>query len=200
MQFKSSPLGFIIYLPQTTEDTITFSDGTVLYLDTSYNPKENRVFKGEVVATPSRFDLPVQKGDYLYFHHNIINKNSQFKIDDNHYLVPADPRDPLCYAYERDGKIDMLFDYTFILPIIDEEDKQYKGIILPGQIISKKKGEITDGYLKYANRHSLSRLDAKIGDKVNWRKLRNAKFKVNGEELFRVRDSDINFIYNEQEV
>lgn len=184
---------YLIYLPQITKNEIHLDDGTILYLDASFNPVENRIPKAKVLAIPEHFDTPVQVGDYLYFHHNVV-RNEKFYVDKTTYAVPADPADPLCYAYERDGKVEMLYDYMFLTPGEENVDSERSGIAL-----NLKKDSVREGTIRYANREQLDKLHAEIGDRVNFRRFRNAKYDIHGEQLFRVKVKDINWIYNAEE-
>jgi len=193
MQYKTSFEYFIIYLPQITKDYIELEGGIKLWLDTTFNPAEHRIPKARVVATPKYYDTPVEIGDYIYFHHNIV-KNEKFKLDDHHFAVPANPNDPLAYAYEKDGEINMLYDYMFVAP--EEKDDSEHGNLL----IKKKRGvgdTIQVGRVRHANATSLAKFGGNVASKIHFRKGRNAKFNVNGELLFRVKGVDVNFVYNE---
>lgn len=188
MVYKDSLDKYIIKLPQTHKDTIKVG-GKTLYLDASWNPIKNRIPFAEVVSIPSKIETPVKVGDVVYFHHNIV-QNKMFKIDDEHYYIPAKISPPMVYAIKRDNTITPINGYMFIEPIeVEEIEKGGIYVVLNNEWPSK-------GYIRYAAKESLDALGCSIGDKINFRKFRNYIIEINNEGLIRLRDKDVNFIYN----
>jgi len=192
MKIKSALNHFIIHLPQTHDNTIKAGEVT-LYLDSSYNPHEHRIPKGKVVATPAKVDTPVEVGDYIYFHHNVIRMKGG-SIGNDMYLVDARPDSPLCYAYEGDNKpFTALYDYIFVEPEEQEEKEERSGLAV---IKKKERLGIRYGVIRHASTKAIDSLGDVVGKRINFRRFRNAAYKVHGEKLFRMKAKDVNIVYN----
>jgi len=191
--FKTGINDYIIYLPSPTKDKVRFDSGGELYIDASYKPIEHRHPKAKVIAIPSpeKRQTPVKVGDLLYYHHNIV-KNKMHIMGGGYYRVPADPNDPLAFAYERDGKVNMLPPFVFVEPIYTNEGKQNGIYYKTGEKGTRK------GILRYASEETLQTVGLKIGDVINFRRFRNYYFDVKGEWLFKMNAKDINFVYGEK--
>ena len=86
------------------------------------------------------------------------------------------------YCYVRDGKITMTMDYVFVEPI-QLEDKI-------GRIYIESKESVKRGKVKHTNQ--FSKEDGfKNGDEILFIKNANYDMVIEGERLFRMRNSEI---------
>jgi co-chaperonin GroES (HSP10) len=169
-----------------------------LFLDPKFNPVKHRIPKGKVLAAPTTTTTPITKGDYVYFHHNIIH-NQKTVMGGDYYAVFDRPSDPTVYAYENETTpFTPVYDYMFIEPM-QAEEKEVAGLKITGQ---HKEKDIREGIIKYASvqSHEMFKtkygIDDVIGKRVNFRRYRNYVVDVNGDDLFRMKAKDINFFYD----
>ena len=95
---------FIVKLDKTRKDTLKLDNGMELYLDSKYNEFQHRVTGGEVVSTPARYDLGVEVGDTLYFHHHVVIQKGQhlgLEENDGLYVVRYDHEQTLAVTAKR---------------------------------------------------------------------------------------------------
>lgn len=198
MNFKQAINAFIIHLPKTHKNTIMCGD-IELYLDSRFNPVEHRIPKGKVVAVPRKTNTGVKVGDYIYFHHHVINQNL-CKVGGDYYAVFDKELDPMCYA--RQSEIESftpIYDYMFLEPLPPSTKEERAGLT----ILKKDKdreGDVREGIVKYASDKAIEHFKTYnvdiVGRKVNFRRFRNYKVDINGEKLYRMKARDINFVYD----
>lgn len=186
MEFKKGIDYYIIHLPKTHNDTIKTKGGMELFIDPEWNPHHHRILTAKLVATPKK-EKVLELGDIVHFHPNVVN-NDGFNLGGGYYAIPYNEELSMVIAKENEGEeFTPLFNYLFVKK--DDEVKVEKSGIVVGDVV-KDVGEVV--FMSDLVRKDLN---LKIGDKVSYRKLRNFKVTVNGEEYIRLRKSDVNFIY-----
>lgn len=178
---------FLVKIDKKRRDTIELGDGNRIYLSPiAYEGYDIQTRFGEVVEVPEAFGVTVQKGDTVFFHHNITKETqfygnkiySDFKIKENLYRIPATE----VYGYIRDGEFYALDPYVFVEPE-DTGETNY------GQIILPSKEKVNVGKIKYSNK-TLEKQGVKAGDRVMF--TNHSKYQLgisdNEERIFRMKN------------
>tara|TARA_R100001463_G_scaffold23312_1_gene56005 strand:+ start:917 stop:1489 length:573 start_codon:yes stop_codon:yes gene_type:complete len=184
---KIVPIGDFVYveLEKEEENTHVMSNGTKIWLDTSYdryvNARQYGTVKMVSINIRKRVEdgITLKEGDRVYFHHHVIDERmaSQFG-GENIYKVNYDQ----IYCYVRDGKITMTQDYVFVKPT-QTEDKIANIYIESKE--STKKGEV-------AHTNQFSKDDGfAVGDEIVFIKNANYDMIIEGERLFRMKNNEI---------
>ena len=178
---------FVVDLPKTTNDEIEIEGGLKIYMDTKFNEFDHRVTGGRVVAVPCKYDTGVEVGDWLYFHHHVVNHNAQpLTGKDTHYVVLYDDEETLrsqAIAYKnKDDDIKMLSGWTLLDPVEEESDLTSQII----DIIEMREKGYKRGRLMYEAKWT-DDLGIKAGDIIGFEKNGDYRIKIDGKEYFRVR-------------
>jgi hypothetical protein len=188
---------FVVKLDKRIQDEIDFNGGKI-YLDTKFNEFEHRVCHGEVVATPKKYDTPVQVGDTLYFHHLVvINGGMPFEGREGEYLVSYDPAHVInchAFAYTPSGcsEIIGLSHWSCLEPCEVPETKQ-SGI----EEVSLSSPDPDSGKVHYVTER-LAELGLSEGDVVVFQSNRRYDFKTaSGDKMYRMRTSDLLYVQEE---
>jgi co-chaperonin GroES (HSP10) len=121
----------------------------------------------------------LKKGDKVYFHHFCIDEKMASEFGgENIYKINYEQ----IYCFVRDGKITMTMDYVFVEPI-QLEDKI-------GNIYIQSKESVKRGKVKHANQFSIND-GFKNGDEIIFIKNANYDMVIEGERLFRMKNSEI---------
>tara|TARA_R110001592_G_scaffold108024_1_gene302128 strand:- start:32046 stop:32627 length:582 start_codon:yes stop_codon:yes gene_type:complete len=181
------PIGSFVYveIEKEEENTHVLDDGKVLYLDTSYDRYVNARQYGTVKyiskSIRKRVDdgYSLKKGDKVYFHHFCIDEKMASEFGgENIYKVNYEQ----IYCFVRDGKITMTMDYVLVEPV-QLEDKI-------GRIYIESKESVKRGKVKHTNQFSKDD-GFKNGDEILFIKNANYDMIIEGERLFRMRNSEI---------
>ena len=184
---------FVVKLPKLTNDEMQLGDQKI-YLETKFDEFAHRVNEGEVVHTPLKFDTPVQPGDTLYFHHNVVvNGGMPFADYKDHYVVSFDPEVAVnshAYAYRPQGTTDVhpLEGWSILAPVFEEEVEHALFDLKAVDRPARTEGEV------YADSDALRELGVSKGDVVGFRKNMDYVFKIDGEEYFRTRTQDLLYV------
>jgi co-chaperonin GroES (HSP10) len=187
---------FVVKLEKTHHDTIELENGTVLHVDPKWKEFERRVMYGEVTSTPVKYDVDVEVGDTLFFHHHVVMSDA-LKVevnDEQRFIVGYDPVNTLschaiAYRSKKTGELHMLADWVFLQPI--EEEKQHNDFIeivdlkpkthLKAKVFCCPKDMITQG--------------VKPGDIVGFKQNRDYEMKLEDETVvFRMRSEDMMYV------
>ena len=181
------PLGSFVYveLEREEENKIKLSNGQEIWLDTSYerywNARQYGIVKLVSKNIRKRVDdgLTLKKGDKVYFHHFCIDEKMSSEFGgENIYKVNYEQ----IYCIVRDGKIIMTMDYVFVRPIKSED--KIKGLYVQSKESTK------EGVVAHTNK--FSKEDGfKVGDKIVFVKDANYDMTIEGERLFRMKNSEI---------
>ena len=176
---------FWVRLPKAFKDELEVG-GTTIYLDPKWNEFEHRNLEAEVIAVPSKYDVPVEVGDTLYFHHHVVisgNGNGQ-KVQDDIYRVAFDPknsRGTQVYAYKnKEGDIQLLSDWVFLVP--EEIEPEITSDII--ELLPEKKEYNQFGTVMWDS-PAINEAGLKAGDRVFIAKNADYRMVVDGIELFR---------------
>ena len=181
------PIGVFVYveLEREEENKITLSNGKELWLDTSYdryvNARQYGIVKYVSKSIRKRVDdgYNLKKGDKVYFHHFCIDEKMASEFGgENIYKINYEQ----IYCFIRDGKITMTMDYVFVEPV-QLEDKI-------GNIYIQSKESVKRGKVKHANQFSIND-GFKNGDEILFIKNANYDMIIEGERLFRMKNSEI---------
>ena len=184
---KLTPIGDFVYveIEKEEENTHTLDNGKTIWLDTSYdryvNARQYGIVKYVSINIKKRVEdnITLKEGDKVYFHHFCIDERmSSESGGENIYKVNYDQ----IYCYVRDGKITMTQDYVFVEPI-QLEDKI-------GNIYIESKESTKRGRVKYCNPFSIKD-GFNIGDEILYIKNANYDMVIEGERLFRMKNSEI---------
>ena len=180
---------FVVELPIKFHDEIDFAD-TTLKIDTKFNEFEHRVNEGEVVSVPHKFETGVEPGDTLYFHHLVvINGGMPLVGYENRYLVAYDPKVEInCHAFAYRPKdseeIIPLPGWSVLSPVFEDA---LESIL---EVVELEKPLPTRGEVAYDS-DELKELGVQVGDVVGFKKNRDYRFKIDGEEFYRTRVQDL---------
>jgi len=194
---------FVVKLEKTHHDTIELENGTVLHVDPKWKEFERRVMYGEVTSTPVKYDVDVEVGDTLFFHHHVVMSDA-LKVevnDEQRFIVGYDPENTLschaiAYRSKKTGELHMLADWVFLQPI-EEEKKKDSEIIeivdlkpkthLKAKVFCCPKDMITQG--------------VKPGDIVGFKQNRDYEMKLEDETVvFRMRSEDMMYVQSQDAV
>ena len=184
---------FVVKLPKLTNDEIKLGDQEI-YLETKFNEFEHRVNEGEVVHTPLKFDTPVKPGDTLYFHHLVvINGGMPFADYKDHYVVSFDPDVAInshAYAYRPQGteKVLALDGWSILRPAFEEEVEHAMF-----DVVEYNEKPRTTGVVVSPSQ-DLEEMGVSVGDTVGFKKNMDYTFKVDGEDYFRTRTTDLLYV------
>lgn len=183
----------LVHVPEAYADTHEFKSGAKIFVENTTNEVINTVRHGEVKELPMVFDSILQKGDEIYFHHNIIRstidwhgkeKTGMYEFDKKKGLYRC-PLDQI-FAIERDGGFIAVAPYCFIKPIIQKELEEKDGFI-----IKHVNTELEQyGIVRYSNRQ-LRDKGINDGDTVIFSKDSEYQYNVYGEKLYRMKTGDI---------
>jgi co-chaperonin GroES (HSP10) len=189
---------FVVELDKKIHDTITTEGGLELYMDSKFNEFENRVTEGPVVAAPFKYDTGVKKGDTLYFHHLVVLNNGQVLTgEDDNYIVRYDPdytinNQAIAYKCKKDGEIRPLAGWSLLKPV--DEEKEVKSDII--EVVDLKEQLPTKGEVAFMSPW-IKDLGLKIGDVVGFKKNRDYRITIDGQEYYRTRAEDLMYVIEE---
>jgi co-chaperonin GroES (HSP10) len=186
---------FVVYVPKRYNDEIKTKSGLKLYLDTKFQPFENRINEGEVVSVPAKFKTGVEVGDTLYFHHLVILEDGQpLPVNDDHYVVRYDPVvalncQAICYKSKKDGKVYPLSTWSILEHV--EQEKTTKSDVI--EVIEVKEREVKTAKVAFDS-EGLKTIGVKKGDIVGILKDSDYPFTIDGNKLYRTRTRDLMYI------
>tara|TARA_R100001015_G_C4526245_1_gene93878 strand:- start:47 stop:634 length:588 start_codon:yes stop_codon:yes gene_type:complete len=186
---------FVVELDKKLHDTITTEGGLELYVDNRFNEFENRVTEGPVVAVPFKYDTGVKEGDTLYFHHLVVlNDGQTLTGEDNNYIVRYDPQhtinnQAIAYKNKKTGEVKPLAGWSLLKPV--EEEKEVKSNII--EIVDLKEELPTKGEVAFMSPW-IEDLGLKIGDVVGFKKNRDYRITIDGQEYYRTRAEDLMYV------
>jgi hypothetical protein len=181
---------FIVRLPQKFKDEIKLSEETTLKLVTKFNEFQHRLNYGEIVGCP--VDCPIEscEGAILYFHHHVVMEQ-RYDIGDDLYLVNYDSNggygNHSIAIEDKAGNINMLGDWCFVLPPVEEEETTTDS----GIILEVKKEPKLEGELLTLPRDT-EWIGAESGDMVGYTK--NSEYQMelqDGTKVYRMRITEL---------
>lgn len=182
---------FLVRIPERFNSTIKVA-GQDLYLANKFNEFEHRVVEGEVVSTPMKYEVDVQKGDTLYFHHHVVvDKGQKLMYDDDEiYMVNFHPTMPYAsqaFAYkDQDGEVHPLSNWVLLEPIL--AGPKYKSDVL--QFVSFEEAVNERGIVTMVTaemeEHGLS-----TGTIVGFSKNSDYEINIDGKKYWRMRLDDL---------
>ncbi|MBC8436944.1 hypothetical protein H8D85_01325 [bacterium] len=177
----------LIELEKETEDSHVMSNGVEIFIDTALERMWHARQYGTVKHISPKLhkrvedNIKLKKGDKVYFHHFVIDSPLELEGEK---LYKADINQ--IYAIDKGDSIQMLQDYILVEPSTNEDELVTKSGIITG----KKEWIGNQGVVKYINQFTEKVIDLHIGDKIVFQKNANYKIKVQGEDLYRMRDYD----------
>lgn len=183
---------FIVKVESITNDRIKTNSGLDLYIDTKFDEFQHRTTEGEVLAVPSNRETPVEVGDTLYFHHHVVIDGSPpINEIDKWYTVIYNPHhaaynQAIAFKSKKTGKINSIQGWALLDPP-EEKKKEEEGLI---KVVNLKEKPITTGVVSFSSKE-LDEIGVSHGDVVGFKKNRDYRIKINGEEYFRVAVTEL---------
>ena len=186
---------FIVHVPKRYNDEIETKSGLKLYMETKFQPFENRVNEGEVIAVPAKYDTGVEVGDTLYFHHLVVLADGQpLPVDDDHYVVRynhihALDSQAIAYKSAKTGEVKPLSTWS-ILEHVEQKEEIKSDLI---EIVELKERQVKRAKVAFDG-EELRKVGVKKGDFVGVLKDSDYPFKIDGEKFYRTRIHDLMYI------
>jgi len=187
---------FVVELEKQFHDTMTSDGGLELYVDTRFNEFQHRVTEGPVTATPFKYNHGVEVGDTLYFHHLVVlNEGQQLLGVPNWYTVRFDPNhtinnQAIGFKSKETGEIKPLAGWTLLKPI-EQEAEVMSDII---EVVNTKDETLpTKGEVAFTAPW-IEDLGLEVGDIVGFKKNRDYRITIDGEEYYRTRAEDLMYV------
>jgi len=183
---------FIVHVPKRYNDEIETKSGLKLYMETKFQPFENRVNEGEVVAVPAKFKTGVEVGDTLYFHHHVVLADGQpLPVDDDHYVVRynaihALDSQAIAYKSAKTGEVKPLSTWSVLEHV--EQKKEVKSDVI--EVVELKERQVKKAKVAFDS-EELKKAGVKKGDIVGVLKESDYAFKVDGDTFYRTRIYDL---------
>jgi len=187
---------FVVELENTINDTIKTSSGLELYVDNRFNEFEHRVTEGPVVCAPSKYNTGVKKGDTLYFHHLVVvNEGQALTGCDNHYLIKYNDKhtinnQAIGYKCKDMGEIRPLAGWSLLKPV-DQKAEVVSEII---EVVSTDDQKLPTRAEVAFDAPWLEDLGVKKGDVVGFKKNRDYRITIDGQEYYRTRAEDLMYV------
>lgn len=165
------------------------SDGLVkrgsLFIVTYFQPEQfDELLLGEVIGISEDED-EIKVGDTVMVHHNAFKNNNLISVSEDIYSLY---KDPMIYCYIRDDKMEMVSDYVFVEPQLDDKTITDAGIYLP-YMKGRKKSQM--GILRNIGKKTEGIGDAEVGDTVVYQKMADYELKVKGKIMFRMKQDRV---------
>jgi co-chaperonin GroES (HSP10) len=186
---------FIVHVPKRYNDEIETKSGLKLYMETKFQPFENRVNEGEVISVPAKHDTGVEVGDTLYFHHLVVLADGQpLPVDDDHYVVRynavhALDSQAIAYKSAKTGEVKPLSTWS-ILEHVEQKEEIKSDLI---EIVELKERQVKRAKVAFDG-EELKKVGVKKGDFVGVLKDSDYPFKIDGEKFYRTRIHDLMYI------
>lgn len=189
---------FIVKLDKTRKDTIKLENGTELYLDSKYDEFQHRVTGGEVVSTPARYDLGVEVGDTLYFHHHVVIQRGQhlgLEENDGLYVVRYDHEHTLAnqaiaYRSQKTGDLKTLGGWLLLEPI---EESQENEVVNGIELVKLKKVPTKKArFIEHNDRTDW--MDIEPGDVVVYKEGSDYEIEIDEKLYFRIRQDELMYV------
>lgn len=156
---------------------------TGLYMVTLFNPGRFDELNIGTVESISDDEDEIRVGDTVMVHHNAFHTGSGNQIsDDNLYSLD---KEHMIYCYIRNKKIHMISDYVFMKPVEVDNKITAAGIYLPFLKGARR------GVIKYMGSPIEDNEGLEIGDTVMYTKAADYELEVNGERMYRMKQSRI---------
>ena len=154
--------------------------------------------EGPVVCAPSKYDTGVKKGDTIYFHHLVvINEGQALTGNDNHYLIRYDDNQTINnqaigYKCQETGEIKPLAGWSLLKPV-EQEAEVVSEII---EVVNTEGEKLPTRAEVAFDAPWLEEIGVKKGDIVGFKKNRDYRISIDGEEYYRTRAEDLMYKLN----
>lgn len=173
------PLYHFIIEPKDGELYNTKSGG--LLLSATYENVKATQRVARVIECPIRYSGVISPGDFVITHHNVFRKSYSMKgdlsngsdfLEEGKYLVDEDRM----YMHSKDGTTwNALYPFVFVSPIKSDDD------LLSSGSFKKEHGRV-----EHPSHKSVSK-----GDIVRFTPDSECEFIINGELMYRMKQSDL---------
>jgi len=182
---------FLVKLETNVKDTITTDSGLKLFIDTRFEGSEfdNRITGGPVVAVPARYKTDVNVGDTVYFHHLVVlNKGQLMPGTDDVYMVDYHPtivtnNQSFAFKSKETGEVKPLAGWALVSHT--EQDEEVKSDLI--ELVKLKDTQVTKGIVAF----DVPELDLKAGAVVGFKKNRDYKIEIDGQDYYRIAISQL---------
>lgn len=188
---------FVVHLENTMVDQVELSNGVSLYIDTKYDEFKHRVNEGEVAYIPYNYNTEIETGDTIYFHHLVVlNGGQKLPGHDNHYVVFYNPDTVInsqVIAYRKKGSNSVIpMSGWSILKHVDEPEKELKSSVI--ELVKLKEDNTPSKGAIAFDSEDIKTLELNVGDVVGFAKNMDYRFKIDGDEYYRVRTEDLLYV------
>ena len=182
---------FLVKLETNVKDTITTDSGLKLFIDTRFEGSEfdNRITGGPVVAVPARYKTEVKVGDTVYFHHLVVlNKGQLMPGTDDVYMVDYHPtivtnNQSFAFKSKETGEVKPLAGWALVSHT--EQDEEVRSDLI--ELVKLKDTQVTKGIVAF----DVPELDLKAGAVVGFKKNRDYKIEIDGQDYYRIAISQL---------
>ena len=190
---------FIVEIPKSHTDEVTLEkSGLVLKYDVRFNQGEHTNRIGKVISCPAKLNTVIKEGYTVLIDKNLVTfqvhsdsltNKSVFLVDAEKgwYRVPPN----MIYLYKETIHADWVCPapYVFVKPLKSENVKSKGGLVISA-FDDYKGNKEQYGIVKYLNNQARN-FNLKEGDKVFYKKDREYEFKIDGEILYHMDNSDV---------
>lgn len=181
------------------ENNKAFLGDQEIYIETNRdNTRRLRVMRGRAYAVPEKFAAKynIQKGDLLYCHHFLTEKESIMDIDGK--ILCMISTDIVFFRLNPDKSIDAFGEYIIVKPVIEQEANYMSksGLMLkPNPDEIKLVGDVI------AMSPDATCKNLKVGDRIRFTPNSDYDLYIEGEKVYKMRASnlDIDYIFKNKE-
>ena len=188
---------FVVHLENTMVDHVELSNGVSLYIDTTYDEFKHRVNEGEVAYIPYNYNTDIEPGDTVYFHHLVVlNGGQKLPGYDDHYVVFYNPEtvvnsQVIAYRKKDSGSVIPMKGWS-ILKYVEEPDKELKSDVI--ELVKLQEDNTPSKGAVAFDSEDIKDLGLKVDDVVGFAKNMDYRFKIDGDEYYRVRTEDLLYV------
>lgn len=191
---------FIVKLESTRKDTVKMGE-TELYLESRYEEFKHRVTGGEVVSVPAKYDLGVEPGDKLFFHHHVVTQKGQslnLDLSDDLYVVIYNDESILhnqaiAYKSKETGELKTLGGWMLLEPVEEDKGNTMVGSL---EVVSLKAKPTKKAKLVKRGTKS-DHLNINPGDTVHFKKGSDYEIDIDGVTYLRIRPDELMYVEEE---
>ena len=174
-------------------------NGENLFIDIDFDKYRHAVQDGIIESTPTKIgkeysnDIPLEKGDKVYFHHFVVQPDNSY-IHDDKELFKCDY--PSIYCVIRDGKINMIEDWILCKPIQEPEENFIRnGLYLKPSRENIPLRAIICHISKKAHESGLM-----VGDEIIFKEDSDYDMMIEGDIYYRMKISSVSAILRNGEL
>lgn len=173
-----------IIVRSVSDNGIIKDKKTGLYLVSLLDNGSADQFNFGTVEAISDGEDEIQIGDTVMVHHNAFHNKAGNRIDSDKNLYALD-KEHMVYCYIRSGKIHMVSEFVFMIPVEVDNKITAAGIYLPFLKGARR------GVIKYMGKPIEDNEGLSVGDTVMYTKAADYEIEVEGERMYRMKQNRI---------